>query len=160
MIKTLSLKQSISKAIPRRIKASSLGKHHMVHGDYHAQNLFFNSEGQISHVFDLERTGAQPRSLELVRSMFLICFNSYFSATQFKQAKIYLQSYNQIYPINKSEVEHAVRFMFYKHALNLWIEKDHYLHNFKRADTLLSGEFRYLKYMSQNLETFIQRLLC
>ncbi len=155
----LKLKSSIADSFPKKIKVQGLGKNHVVHGDYHAQNLFFDENDQVTHIFDLEKTETRPRSTELVRSMLIICFNSYFTAKQFKLAKAYLKAYNQIYPINKSEVENSIRFMFYKHVLNLWIEKGHYLNNYKRADILLVGELRFTYYLSKNLNTFIKRLL-
>lgn len=155
----LSLKESIANTFPKRITIKGLGKNHVVHGDYHAQNLFFDANDQVIHIFDLEKTETRPRSTELVRSMFIICFNSYFTNKQYNLAKTYLKAYNDIYPINKSEVESAIRFMFYKHTLNLWIEKGHYLNDYKRADILLPGEFRFLKYLSKNMEVLIKRLL-
>ncbi len=156
---TLKLKESIANTFPKKIKITGLGKNHVVHGDYHAQNLFFDTDDQVSHIFDLEKTETRPRSTELVRSMFIICFNSYFTNKQFKLAKTYIEAYNDIYPIDKSEVESAIRFMFYKHTLNLWIEKGHYLNNYTRADILLPGEFRFLTYLSKNIESLIKRLL-
>lgn len=155
----LELKVSIVNSFPKIIKFGDLGKNHVIHGDYHAQNLFFNSNDQVTHIFDLEKTETRPRSTELVRSMFIICFNSYFTAKHFKMGKIYLKAYKEIYPISNAEIKSAIRFMFYKHAINLWIEKGHYLNNYKRADSLLAGELRFTKYLSKNMESFIKRLL-
>lgn len=155
----LKLKTSIAESFPRNIKIGRLGRNHVLHGDYHAQNLFFNKNDQVTHIFDLEKTETRPRSTELVRSMFIICFNSYFTAKNFKLARTYLKAYKEIYPIKNSEIESSIRFMFYKHTLNLWIEKGHYLNNYKRADILLAGELRFTKYLSKNLETLVKRLL-
>lgn len=149
----LKLKLQLFDSIPKKFNSFKLGKGHISHGDYHAQNVFINSQGEVTHVFDLEKTDIRPRSLELVRSMFIICFDSYFDNNRFKLAKIYLKAYQDIYPIKKSEITSAINFIYYKHILSLWIEKGHYLNNYKRADVLLPGELRFLKYMSKNLET-------
>lgn len=159
VLNILKLKKSLVESFPKSIKIGGLGKNHVVHGDYHAQNLFFDKNDQVTHIFDLEKTETRPRSTELVRSMFIICFNSYFTAKQFKLAQIYLKAYKDVYPINNSEIESSIRFMFYKHTLNLWIEKGHYLNDYKRADILLPGEYRFLKYLSKNLDVLIKRLL-
>jgi Ser/Thr protein kinase RdoA (MazF antagonist) len=158
-LKILKLKSSVADSFPDKIMINGLGRNHVIHGDYHAQNLFFNKDDQVSHVFDLEKTETRPRSTELARSMLIICFNSFFTDKQFKLAKVYLEAYKNIYPIADSEIESAIRFMFYKHTLNLWIEKGHYLNNYKRADSLLPGEFRLVDYMSKNMESFIKKLL-
>lgn len=153
----LKLKLQLFGSIPNKFDSTKLGKGHIVHGDYHAQNVFVNTQGKVTHVFDLEKTDIRPRSLELVRSMFIICFNSYFDDKRFKLAKIYLKAYQEVYPIKQSEITNAVYFMYYKHILNLWIEKGHYLSNYKRADVLLPGELRFLKYLAKNLETLAKR---
>ena len=155
----LKLKASIEGSFPKNIKITGLGKEHAVHGDYHAQNLFFNKNDQVTHIFDLEKTETRPRSTELVRSMFIICFNSYFTTKQFKLAQIYLKAYKDVYPISHSEIESSIRFMFYKHTLKKKKKKGHYLNDYKRADILLPGEYRFTKYLSKNLETLIKRLL-
>lgn len=157
--KTVRLKLAIAATIPSSFAVAKLGKPHIVHGDYHAQNVFLDAEGSVTHVFDLEKTDVRPRSLELVRSLLLICFSGYFDSQRFALARKYLAAYSEIYPIPKSEIAQSVRLLYYKHALNLWIEKDHYFNNNHRADILLAGEYRYLKYMHRKREAFITRLL-
>ncbi len=158
-LEIISLKIKVAATLPRKFKSSDLGKNHLVHGDYHAQNVFINRKGELTHVFDLEKTDIRPRSTELTRSMMIICFNSYFTPERFQLAKIYLQAYNEIYPIKKEEVASAIRLMFNKHVLNLWIEKERYINHNNRPSKLLPGEMRFLKYMSKNLEKFIEKLV-
>lgn len=157
--KTVKLKLAIATTAPSSFKKTKLGKPHIVHGDYHAQNLFVDSAGLVTHIYDLEKTGAKPRSLELVRSVLLICFSGYFTPQRFALARKYLAAYNEVYPIPKSQIEQSVRLLYYEHALSLWIEKGHYFNDYTRADVLLAGEYRYLKYMHAHLDTFIRRLL-
>ncbi len=157
--KVVKLKLGIVQSVPTSFKGFTLGKPHIVHGDYHAQNVFLNGKGEVTHVFDLEKTDARPRSLELVRSMLLICFSGQFTSARFALAKKYLAAYNEIYPIPAIEVESSIRLLYYKHTLNLWIEKGHYFNDFTRADVLLDGELRYLRYMSKNMNHFIKRVL-
>lgn len=154
----LKLKVALVNTIPNKFTGRTLGKPHIVHGDYHAQNLFFDKAGNVTHIFDLEKSDIRPRSLELIRSMFIICFNSYFNARRYKLAQVYLETYNSIYPIKRTELESAIRFMYYKHLCNLWIEKEHYLNNNTRPDPLLAVELRFLKYLSKNLEILIKKL--
>ncbi len=157
-LQLIKLKTSLVDSTPTKFNASSLGKKHIVHGDYHAQNMFINRQGNVTHVFDLEKADIRPRSLELARSILLICFNSQFTAKKFNLAKIYLKAYNAIYPIKRSELESAIRFICYKNPLNLWMEKEHYLHKNRKTDKLIAGELRFLKYMSKNLDKFIAKI--
>ncbi len=157
-LETLQLKLKLGNQIGNNLKVGYLGKDHISHGDYHAQNLFFDKEYNVTHVFDFEKSEIRPRSLELVRSMFLICFDSNFKKENFTKARLYIKTYNSIYPIPPHEISAAITFMHHKSILSLWIEQEHYLLKNKRVDLFLESNLKSLRYLSRHMQEFIKKL--
>ena len=49
---------------------------HLIQGDYHTGNLFFDNYNHVSSVFDFEKARYAPRVFELVRSLIHIFFHN------------------------------------------------------------------------------------
>lgn len=156
--KLLELKVQLASHNPRRFNVQTLGKPHATHGDYHIGNVFFNAQGEVSHVFDFEKFELYPRSLELFRSLYISCFNGRFTVENFKKAKAYMRAYNAMYPIRREEFAQAVRYSAYRHIYSTWVEAEHYLHHNTRTDKFLLGDWLSVQYFSEHLETFIEKV--
>lgn len=154
----LELKLQLASRNPRRFNVQTLGKPHVTHGDYHIGNVFFNAQGEVSHVFDFEKFELYPRSLELFRSLYISCFNGRFTAESFKKAKAYMRAYNVVYPIRREEFAQAVRYAAYRHVYSTWVEAEHYLHHNTRTDKFLLGDWLSVRYFSEYVETFIEKV--
>jgi hypothetical protein len=137
----------------------NLGHDTIVHGDYHEQNVFFDKDDNISHIFDFEKTKVSSRHLELIRSMFLICFNHDYSKENFKKAKLYFDTYNILYPIDMTIFEDCLNFHIIKLFHSTWIEDEHYLKGNLRLDNLYKGNFETIKYMSSEVDDFKKQIL-
>jgi homoserine kinase type II len=135
-----------------------LQNNHIIHGDYHEQNIFYDKNSEVKFIFDIEKTEIAPRVLEIARSMDLMCFSGNYELKNFKNANIYLTAYNKIYPTNHNELKRGIMAYYLKKAHSLWIEKEHYLKNNSRVDCFLQGELSMLKYYAQNIETFFEKL--
>jgi Ser/Thr protein kinase RdoA (MazF antagonist) len=147
----LTLKVELSKKyLP--IKNSLLKNDHLVHGDYTDQNIFFDKEGNISHVFDFEKTQYQPRTFELFRSMNLIFMNGDNVEQELLDAKLYINSYLQKYPMKKEEFLEGLDMYFRKLINSVWIESEHYLEGNTRVDPLLKQDYVRVKYFGENIE--------
>lgn len=146
----LLLKLQLLSDIPSAFDLRKLGKLHFLHGDFHQRNVFFNPDNTVSHVFDFEKSDIQPRAFELIRSIYIMFFTEKFTATNFKRARVYLRTYRQVYPIPKSELVNAVKVLYYRHILSLWIEREHYKNHDFRPDKFLPGNILYLKYFHKH----------
>ncbi len=131
---------------------------HLIHGDYHEMNIFFDKGDKVTHIFDLEKAGIAPRVIELVRSMDYMCFNGRYSDHNFTLADNYLNAYNKIYPITHSELWRGIKAFYLNKVHSLWLEKEHYIHKNKRVDSLLESDLLRLKYFSQHLDDFVNKL--
>jgi homoserine kinase type II len=157
-LETLRFKVHLLSVIDFDYSDLRLDADHIIHGDYHLGNIFYDAASRVDSVFDLEKTEASPRVLELIRSMDLICFANAYTTDNFEYALAYLAAYNAIYPITSDELRRGLRAYYLKKARSLWVEREHYMYNNSRTDIFLNGELLMLQYYSKNLSTLIQRL--
>lgn len=141
-----------------RYEELNLQNEHIIHGDYHGQNIFYDENEEVKYVFDLEKTGVSPRALEIARSLDFMCFSNNYEKESFEDADAFLSSYNEIYPIDKRELSCGIKAFYIRKARSLWIEREHYINGNRRVDCFLKGELSMLKYYSQNLNEFINKL--
>lgn len=136
----------------------NLKNDHIIHGDYHGQNIFYDDNDEVKFVFDIEKTEVAPRVLEIARSMDFMCFSNNYEQENFDDANVYLAAYNTIYAISRDELERGIKAYYLKKAHSLWIEREHYTNGNMRVDVFLKGEFLMLKYYSQNFDEFVKKL--
>lgn len=126
---------------------------HLVHGDYLYQNVFFDDNDSVSHIFDFEKTNYYPRSYELVRSMMLSCLTGDFSQEEISKAKKYLEAYKKTYPIAEEEIKRGLKLYYLITIHSIRLENEHYLKNNSRIDSHLFPHFNRIKYMAENFES-------
>lgn len=149
-LKTLKLKMNIVKNNKVTPEDLNIQNNHLVHGDYHEKNVFFDDNGDVEYVFDLEKAGVGIKLFEIIRSMDLICLNGEFSKENIEKAQIYLKSYNDKYPMSRDELHRGINFYYIKKAHSLWVEKEHYINDNMRVDCFLEKEYSMLKYYSKH----------
>lgn len=138
---------------------SDLPANHLIHGDYLDQNVFFNSDGEVSNIFDFEKTNYSPRMYELFRSMMYAFPCDQPKGSDVDKAKLYLKSYLSIYPANKEELKKGLKLFYLKNIHSVWIESEHYLKNNNRADEFVELDLRRIKYLSKYFTEFEEELL-
>lgn len=136
----------------------NLHRDHIIHGDYHGNNLFYDESDAVQWVFDIEKATIAPRSFELARCIDFMCFAGNFEEENFADARVFLSSYSATYPIEKKEVEAGFTAFYLKLVYNLWVEKEHYLDKNNRVDLFLESDLVKLKYYSKHLGEFISGL--
>lgn len=156
-LKVIRLKREL--ANKEKLNFRNFKPTHIIHGDYHARNIFFDLSNNVSHVFDIEKAEAAPRSYELARSLDFMCFSTQFNKQAFKHGKEYLRGYNSIYPISKKELVMGLKLNYLIMIYTLWILKEHYVIKSTRADDLLESQYISLRYYSKNFDVFVGKLL-
>ncbi len=132
---------------------------HLIHGDYHNSNLFFDDNDQVKYVFDLEKTKLAPRTNEVLRSVVFCCFDDgYTNRDNFEKAKLYIKRYHTIYPLDKNEIESNMQYFYINRIHNLWVEEEHYLKGNKKVDHFMQNRLKGNRYFDQNLGVFINIL--
>jgi Ser/Thr protein kinase RdoA (MazF antagonist) len=157
-LELLSLKHSIVKNNVEKIKALHVKTDHLLHGDYHEKNVFLDTKGDVKHIFDLEKTELGDRLHEVIRSMDFICLNEGYDDGGVEKARIYLQTYNKIYPIKKRDFLHALERYYFIKANSLWIERTNYLEGSNRVDCFLQNQLDSLRFFPENFDVLMKLL--
>lgn len=102
-----------------------------IHGDYRAQNILFNGDEVIS-VLDFDAARPAERLFDL--SYALVFFQAVFSDSllSLDERRLFLDTYSQICPLSKAELEALPVFLklAFLRGLTLWL-KIHYLDGIK-----------------------------
>lgn len=93
-----------------------------LHGDFIPQNVFIDASGDVSGVFDFEKTTKGPRAYELARSLLITCFDDGWTPKHLARARQFLRAYQERFPITEAEFAEGVR-MYMTHVAHMtWIE--------------------------------------
>ncbi|MDD5084006.1 MAG: phosphotransferase [Candidatus Moranbacteria bacterium] len=131
---------------------------HILHGDFHDENLFFDEYGKVIAVFDWEKVNCGPRGMDVARSLLLICFWDGFEESHFHDASVYLKAYCLTYPLTKEYLKEAIMAWNMVQMHSLWVLEGHYLRHDTRMDDLLVSHMRGIRYFAANEDAYIKRL--
>lgn len=134
-----------------------LKSNHLVHGDYHDSNVLFDGKSNVKYIFDLKSV-ITPRVLELIRTIDMIFFKPKISERSFACAKLFLKSYQAIYPISKEELTNGIRARITKSYYTLWKEEEYYLNGNKSVSRIIASTIIGIKYYNDNTDIFIEKL--
>lgn len=132
----------------------------VMHGDFHEQNVFFDDQALITHVFDWEKTAYGPRAFELFRSLYMVCIaaDNINVEQAFARAKIFFDAYQKQFPLTEEEFRTAVEFFYVDQFYSIWIERLHYQESISVADTLLKESVSRIQFLEQYREEFVRRM--
>jgi len=94
----------------------------LLHGDFIYQNTFINTAGEVTHVFDLEKTCMGPRAYELARSLLINCFDTAWEEDDLRKGRLFLSAYRDVFPIGFDEFYHGMRMYMVGVAHSTWVE--------------------------------------
>ena len=129
---------------------------HIMHGDFHQRNMFFDRKGEVTHIYDWEKINQSPREIELARALEFFCFYGNHLKNNYELASVFLKEYSKYYPFQKNALANGIRAWYGNQLCTLWIEDNHYLKNNFRTDCFLEGHIKFLEYYSKNLEKHIR----
>lgn len=161
-LKHMKLKKKLSQTINISYDQLCEKNDHLLHGDFHEHNVFYDGNQNVSHVFDLEKATIGSRAIELIRMIDLVVFDSHFDQVNYNYAKIVFDTYQQQYPLQTKEWKDAIKLYYYDQFSSLWILKSHYLTDNIRPDKFLISGLKGLEFHLQHfrehrdvLENFI-----
>lgn len=134
---------------------------HLIHGDLHHLNIFFDAEESVSHVFDFERVMVGDRIADLLYTIFLSFLDTaVIDDENFQCIKSFLNGYQKNYPLTHAELEDRLHWFYWNEiVMMLWIETNYYLRNETRSNEYLPHRKRRLEYISSNPDAFFARVL-
>jgi Ser/Thr protein kinase RdoA (MazF antagonist) len=161
------LETKISLASKCSVKFSDLGliEDTLCHGDFHYQNVFFDSNDEVSFVFDFERAFKGSQAAELARAMFFICFDinttvlDEISEIHFERSRSFLKAYSELYKFTWEDLQKGIQWFYWSMLVcSTWPLEKHYTENIFQADNWLPKRLSRLKYISQNLEKIYEKI--
>lgn len=159
----LVLRLSLAAENKRTYGEFGLQNDHLLHGDYHEANLFFDVHDHVSHIFDLEKAGLGPRVFEVIRCLDFTCFSDgtqggrSFAEKNFAAAITFLRAYQTLYPMSSQMFFNGYWAYYLDKIHSTWVESEHYIYNNNRVDGFLPGMLEFLLYFSKNMESFLAR---
>lgn len=161
---SIHLKLHLAERSRIAIEKIQMKSDHLVHGDYQDANVFFNSNNEVSHVFDWEQTRVTSRELSLVRAIALVCFGqaetyvAEHSEENFKNARHFLAAYSEVYPIRRQTFLQASTVRYLHKTMSLWVETSHYLDGNDRVDVFLEADDKVLRYYAEHFDEYVERI--
>ena len=157
VLKHIYLRLELMRRDRGKIRKLKLGRVHIIHGDFHEENMFFKNK-RVRWVFDWEMVSTAPRSIEVARSLDFFCFYGHHETRNFNLAKIFLGGYNSVYPIDKEELANGIRGWYFHQLYDAWSLEGYYLKNRKELAIFLEKKTKFLRYFSGHLEEFISKV--
>lgn len=138
----------------------TLQSDHLLHGDYHDGNLFFDEQDQVRYLFDWEKTEVAPREVELIRALLFTCFSNphnfcgTFTSQNFALGTAFLTAYQEAYAVDHAGLVDALRVRYWGSLCSLWVPTEHYLHQNHRVDLFLEAQLTEINYFAAHLDSF------
>lgn len=124
-----------------KIKKVSLPNDTIIHGDYHCGNILTDDNGKIIGICDWEKTEYAPKSYELARSLFYICyFDGYDPETVLLNTQYFLKGYLSVIPTSIDDIIDGIFMRIYKTCLSSWIEEKYYKEGDSRGNKFIRHE--------------------
>ncbi len=157
--KHIEIQLKLSENIKGNFEDLCLKNDHLLHGDFHEHNVFYDENKNISHVFDLEKAVVGPRVSELIRMIDFVAFDNQYNDKTYNNAKMIFDIYNEIYPLSFVEWHDGLLNYFYKDFSNLWILKKHYIEGNYRPDFYLYNSLQGDEYLCDHFKDHLNKLL-
>jgi Ser/Thr protein kinase RdoA (MazF antagonist) len=130
----------------------------IIHGDFHRENLLFDTEGNITKIFDWDATVISANSWEVVYAMMKVCFYDKFENYDTNIAKAFLSQYSNIFPFSAQDLRDGFHYWMSWECLFIWSLRNHYLHNQSIPERFIIAGTAKLKFLSENLDDLLSDL--
>lgn len=143
----------------KTVESFGMQHDHLLHGDYHDANLFFDNKDQVEFIFDWEKTAFGDRRFELLRAIDLSIFGGVYSDDRFDQATIFIRAYNQHYPLTPEQFAMSIEWYWLHLLRGNWCLKEHYQLGNTRSDKFLPHNIATFDYFMKNADEYRDRLV-
>ncbi|MDF2578273.1 MAG: hypothetical protein K0S74_1757 [Chlamydiales bacterium] len=131
---------------------------HLVHGDFHNENLLFNDQNEVIGLLDFEEVHLGHRMQDLLHFIHLACCNNGYDAPRIAKALLFLKSYSSIFPFTLHDLQFGISFSLYKIARSFFLEKELYHSRDLFFAGLIERDLKKLQYFESNSRQFIEVL--
>lgn len=130
----------------------------LVHGDLIYQNVFWDDQVHITHVFDFEKTCIAPRAYEFARSMMINCFDEEWNDEAFRRATVFLDAYREEADFSFEEFVEGIRMYWSNVAHMTWLEAKYVFGKQTEPSAVYSSHANRMAHMHEDPEAFCRRI--
>ncbi len=158
IIKTLEAKHKLVSALTTEIADLPSTNPVLIHGDLIYQNVFWNDQAQLTHVYDFEKTCIAPRAYEFARSMMINCFDEAWGDEQFRRANVFLNAYREEIDFSFEEFHSGVQ-MYWLNVVHMtWLEAKYVAGNQIESSFIYTYHSNRITHMHEDSEVFCRRI--
>jgi len=158
MLEVLRLKSRMVERNDAHVDDFGLAFDCLLHGDFIYQNVFVDGRGEITHLFDFEKTCVGPAAYELARSLFLNCFDDGWDDCNFEHGRDFLRAYRSERPISFDEFYAGARMYAISLFHMTWIEARSILYRNDDSAPLYERHATRVEMLSGDLRPLCERL--
>lgn len=130
---------------------------HLVHGDFHNENLLFENSN-VTAVLDLELAHIGQRMEDVATFIFLACCNSGFEQDNISLASSFLRHYHKCLPFSSQELEHGIAYKCFISASSLFLERRYIATKDPFFLILFDRDIKKFSFLQKHLSRFILSL--
>lgn len=159
MLEVLAYKAKFVEQTSMRSQDIPLTYNCLLHGDFQYLNTFTDERGEITHVYDLERSSLGPPAYEVARSLILNCFDDGWEEENFALGRTHLCAYREDFPLTRGDLFQAMRLYTYSIMHMTWIEARYIVFDVETQLPLYDRHMhRIHRLATQNLQEFCDRV--
>lgn len=158
MVEGLALKKNLVENCAVTFESFDLHDRHLCFGDYYPDNIFFDQDGTILHIFDLDMAGPTPRMFEVVRSCMLSCFWHADFEKKIESAKAFIAAYYKKYPFALNQLRDAIELDYVKSFYSTWREETHFYKGDFRTDPLYESHINSIQYLTEHRDKLFEMI--
>jgi Ser/Thr protein kinase RdoA (MazF antagonist) len=123
---------------------------HLLHGDYHERNVFFDDGGRLNAVIDWELAGVGPRAWEIVRTLDVALDAPGDLTAGAPRLRAFLHAYTQHVPLTEAECRAMPELYWAARVHSLWVYEEHYRKGGARTDALAMQDLETLQWWTRH----------
>lgn len=132
---------------------------HLVHGDFHNQNILFDDKFNIVRLLDFEHVHYGHRIEDVMHFILLACCASGFNETNLTKARSFLCSYQTNFPLRQDEISLGLRYAIFKECSSFFLETNLYQGGDPFLIKLLKRDLKKIEYFNEHFESFLKQIL-
>lgn len=153
----LSIKRAIIEKYSSLIDTSFADKIALIHGDYHNQNLIFNSNGTIAALLDFELVDIGSPQRDIMSFIHLACCNTGYQPMNIEKVKSFLAGYRMVRSLAKSDLKNGMFDWMVRMSHSLFIEASVYIEGYTGLTMLITRDEKKLGFLIENAESIVDQ---
>lgn len=157
VLKSLDEKENLLRSINFKNKSKKQDPY-LVHGDFHNENLLFNTDHTLAGILDFERVHIGGGLQDVFHFIMLACCNSGFTDKNMGNARIFVNSYLRSLPHSKNDIENSYYAYIMEKAGSTFLEQLYITNKEPFVLDLIRRDLSAFKFLTESKEIFFKSI--